>query len=88
MLIYNLYNLATHPEALKEIQKEIKEDPASSKLTFLRACIKETFRMFPIGTEVSRVTQKNLILSGYEVPAGTAVDINTNVLMRYAILKI
>nr|pir hypothetical protein ZK177.5 - Caenorhabditis elegans [Caenorhabditis elegans] len=86
MLIYNLYNLATHPEALKEIQKEIKEDPASSKLTFLRACIKETFRMFPIGTEVSRVTQKNLILSGYEVPAGTAVDINTNVLMRHEVL--
>ncbi|CAP24092.2 Protein CBR-CYP-44A1 [Caenorhabditis briggsae] len=86
MLIYNLYNIATHPEALRKIQEEIKEDPTSSKLPYLRACIKETFRMFPIGTEVSRITQKDLTLSGYLIPAGTAVDINTNILMRNMVL--
>lgn len=83
MLIYNLYNIAAHPDAQREIRKEIEEDP---KLPFLRACIKETFRMFPIGTEVSRITQKDLVLSGYQVPAGTAVDINTNILMRNEVL--
>ncbi|EGT56443.1 hypothetical protein CAEBREN_25921 [Caenorhabditis brenneri] len=86
MLIYNLYNIAAHPEAQREIRKEIQDDPSSSKLPFLRACIKETFRMFPIGTEVSRITQKDLVLSGFDVPAGTAVDINTNILMRDEVL--
>ena len=84
MLIYNLYNIAAHPDAQHKIQKEIKEDPTSTKLPFLRSCIKETFRMFPIGTEVSRITQKDLILSGFHVPSGTAVDINTNIIMRYS----
>ncbi|CAI2346724.1 unnamed protein product [Caenorhabditis sp. 36 PRJEB53466] len=84
MLIYNLFNIASHPDAQRQIQKEIRED--SLKLPYLRACIKETFRMFPIGTEVSRITQKDLVLSGFHVPAGTAVDINTNVLMRSEVL--
>uniref|UniRef100_A0A8R1DPG8 Cytochrome P450 n=2 Tax=Caenorhabditis japonica TaxID=281687 RepID=A0A8R1DPG8_CAEJA len=84
MLIYNLFNIATHPVAQERIRKELEKD--ATKLPFLRACIKETFRMFPIGTEVSRITQKDLVLSGFEIPAGTPVDINTNVLMRNTVL--
>lgn len=86
MLIYNLYNIAAHPDVQHKIQQEVNEDPTSTKLPFLRSCIKETFRMFPIGTEVSRITQKDLVLSDYHVPAGTAVDINTNILMRNEVL--
>ncbi|KAK5980493.1 Unspecific monooxygenase [Trichostrongylus colubriformis] len=90
MLVYNLYNIATCPDIQSELRDEVntavrdKEiTPAVlSKLPFLRACIKETFRLYPIGTEISRIPQKDLVLSGYYVPAGTPIDINTNVLMR------
>ncbi|KJH46837.1 unspecific monooxygenase [Dictyocaulus viviparus] len=91
MLIYNLYNIASNPEAQEELRNEINDKFKTLKeidstvldqLTYLRACIKETFRLFPIGTEISRITQKDLVLSGYRIPSGTAIDINTNVLMK------
>nr|CDJ81012.1 Cytochrome P450 domain containing protein [Haemonchus contortus] len=91
MLVYNLFNIATHPDVQAEIRDEVNaavqrnEDitPAVlSQLPLLRACIKETFRLFPIGTEISRIPQKDIVLSNYHIPAGTPVDINTNVLMR------
>ncbi|EYC08569.1 hypothetical protein Y032_0065g3618 [Ancylostoma ceylanicum] len=95
MLVYNLYNIASSPNVQDELREEVntvtkrhKEITPSdlSHLPFLRACIKETFRLFPIGTEISRIPQKDLVLSGYHVPAGTPVDVNTNVLMRSATL--
>ncbi|KAJ1357403.1 hypothetical protein KIN20_015538 [Parelaphostrongylus tenuis] len=91
MLIYNLFNIARHPDIQDELRSEVNSvvgrleeiDPAIlTKLPYLRACIKETFRLFPIGTEISRILQKDLVLSGYRVPSGTPVDINTNVLMK------
>ena len=40
------------------------------------------YRYWPNGTEVSRYTDKPLILSGYEIPAGTHVDLNPGVHFR------
>lgn len=87
-LLYNLYCLATNPEvqdkAYDEIELVLKETDTITadvlnKLPYIKAIVKETFRFYPIGTEVSRIIQKDLILSGYHVPKGTHVDLTPNV---------
>ncbi|KAG8236838.1 hypothetical protein J437_LFUL017122 [Ladona fulva] len=39
-------------------------------------------KVLPNGTEISRILSKDLILSGYLVPAGTHVNMNQSVLYR------
>ncbi|CAJ0567910.1 unnamed protein product, partial [Mesorhabditis spiculigera] len=91
MLVYNIYNLAANKEVQQQVRDEVNKvakpwealtEKNLSQLPFLKACIKETFRLYPIGTEISRISQQELTLGGYKIPAGTPIDINTNVLMR------
>ncbi|CAI4227491.1 unnamed protein product [Auanema sp. JU1783] len=93
MLIYNLYNLAKHPDIQDEIRKEVNsvskngEELVSAKrnkLPMLKASIKETFRLYPIGTEISRIPQKSVTLGEYVIDPFTPIDINTNILTRSA----
>jgi len=80
-LLFNLFSLANpkNKEIQERLYAEVKENlpldqPATQdklvKLPYLKAFVKETFRMFPNGTEVSRYIEKDMVLSGYEVPAG------------------
>ena len=39
-------------------------------------------RLWPNGTEVSRYCEEDLVLSGYEIPAGTHLDLNPSVHFR------
>ena len=92
-LLFILYSLATNNRVQEKVYKEVTKvvgmDPNTSitpqhiaKMTYLKAFVKETFRMWPNGTEVSRYIDKDMILSGFEVPAGTHVDLNPNVNFR------
>ncbi|XP_075230653.1 putative cytochrome P450 CYP44 [Lycorma delicatula] len=87
-VMYNLYCLAVNPavqeKAYNEIIRLIKpgQDVTAStinELSYVKNVVKETFRLYPIGTEISRITDKDMILSGYEIPKDTYIDINMNV---------
>ncbi|XP_021930388.1 probable cytochrome P450 CYP44 isoform X8 [Zootermopsis nevadensis] len=87
-LLYNLYCLATNPEiqekAYQEVYSCLKRGDSITyaiinKLSYLKAVVKETFRLYPIGTEISRIIVKDLVLSGYHVPADTHVNLNPHV---------
>jgi len=87
-ILFNLYCLASWPDVQQKVYQEIKENvvenqPISpnilSNLPYLKAFVKETFRLWPNGTEVSRYCEQDLTLSGYQVPAGTHLDLNPSV---------
>ena len=90
-LLFNLYCLAKHPQLQDKVREEINtvigddHDVTSehlAKLTYLKAFIKETFRLWPVATEVSRYTVTDLELSGYKIPSGTCIDMNPLVHFR------
>ena len=78
-----LYNLAKNPEKQEILRQElIKTLPdKNSQLTpeksrnmpYLRAVIKESFRTLPIVSGSVRMTTKDVVISGYHVPANTHV---------------
>ena len=88
-ILFNLYALATNAHsqemAYQEIQKVIRKDDEMitadhiNKMSYLKAFVKETFRLFPIATELSRYTVKPMNFLGYEIPIGTHLDFNATV---------
>ncbi|XP_071442560.1 probable cytochrome P450 CYP44 [Hetaerina americana] len=86
-LICSMYCLATNPEVQQRAYKEISSVYKGGKITieminqmpYMKAVLKETFRVFPSGTEISRVLLKDLVLNGYLVPAGTHCNLNQSV---------
>ncbi|XP_052126389.1 probable cytochrome P450 12a4, mitochondrial isoform X2 [Frankliniella occidentalis] len=79
-----LYQLAINPEKQKILQEELdrvipdKSIPITKEqleeLKFMRACIKETMRVMPITIGNSRTSVKDLVLGGYQIPAGTMLN--------------
>lgn len=51
---------------------EFTED-ALKHMPYLRACIKESQRFYPLAVGNVRINQNDVVLSGYRVPAGTQI---------------
>lgn len=86
-MTFAFHELAKNPEVQESLYKEIMEvmgpsrEPTSEKLQKLqqvRACVRETLRLYPASVGTARVVTKNSALLGYEVPAGTLVFLNWN----------
>uniref|UniRef100_A0A2L2YDF7 Putative cytochrome P450 49a1 n=1 Tax=Parasteatoda tepidariorum TaxID=114398 RepID=A0A2L2YDF7_PARTP len=87
-LSYVLWNLAANPSVQKKLQEEIDRvlpigEPltveALNQMPYIRACIKESMRMHPTVQGTSRTLEKDIVLSGYRVPANTQFTLNYNV---------
>ncbi|CAH1791274.1 unnamed protein product [Owenia fusiformis] len=91
ILAWQLYCLAKHPDQQEKAFEEVrnlchKDEPITArmigKMPYLKACIKESFRFFPIGPDVSREPTRDVVVSGYQIPAGTNLSLNNNLLLR------
>ncbi|XP_034943808.1 cytochrome P450 302a1, mitochondrial [Chelonus insularis] len=91
-IAYALYHLARNIESQKKLQTEAatllpdQNDPITSATlrhaTYVKAVIKETFRLNPISVGVGRILKDDLVLNGYHIPAGTVVVTQNQVICR------
>ncbi|XP_062593652.1 probable cytochrome P450 CYP44 [Saccostrea cucullata] len=83
-LIFAMYCIAKNPEVQHKAYEEVRDvlkdgGPITgehiNRMTYLKACVKESQRILPIGLEIKRILKKDLVLGGYLVPAGTIVEL-------------
>ncbi|GFR62459.1 cytochrome P450 CYP44D1 [Elysia marginata] len=88
ILLNNLYNLANNPKEQETAAEEARSLLSSSgeltqeafhSSTYLRACIKESFRLLPVGLDILRLSPCNLAIGGYQVPEGSYLCLNNYV---------
>ncbi|XP_015185916.1 PREDICTED: cytochrome P450 4c3-like [Polistes dominula] len=85
-----LYALGRNPQYQQRILDEYDEIIGSDELTnvniktlrLLEACIKETWRMYPVAPLIARQIYKPIKILGVTVPAGATVLINSYLLHR------
>ncbi|CAE1256605.1 TBXAS1 [Acanthosepion pharaonis] len=73
------HSIAFNPEIQERLYKEIQENLGEEspnydnvqKLTYLRMCMEETLRMYPVGTLLTRETKEDCIIKGLKIPSGS-----------------
>lgn len=80
-LCFLLHHLASNRDVQEKLYAELKSGDISN-CSYLRACIKESFRLSPTVPGVMRILPEEVVLSGYRVPAGIPVFANSLVTCR------
>ncbi|XP_003422469.1 cytochrome P450 11B2, mitochondrial-like [Loxodonta africana] len=84
-LLMTLFELARNSDVQQALRQESLEAEATiresshrvtSELPLLRAALKETLRLYPVGLTLQRRVKSDLVLQNYHVPAGTLVFLN------------
>nr|XP_015215557.1 PREDICTED: cytochrome P450 3A40-like [Lepisosteus oculatus] len=90
-LSFLAYNLATNPDALKKLQKEVDEVfPNKSPVTYealmqmeyLDMALNESLRLYPPAGRVERVCKKTIEINGVTIPKGMVIMIPSYALHR------
>ncbi|MFC4013804.1 cytochrome P450 [Nonomuraea purpurea] len=79
---WTLYLLSRHPEEAERVAAELdrvldgRAAPAYAdlrRLTCLQMALKESMRLYPPGPYGARESTEDLVLAGYDIPAGTTI---------------
>ncbi|EDV28485.1 expressed hypothetical protein [Trichoplax adhaerens] len=90
-ILWTLYNLGKNPQVqdklrneVRSVMKDCREPDANllEKMPYLRSCVRETLRLQPIVFALPRITDRDLVLSGYKVPAQSFVLIGSYIMGR------
>ncbi|XP_017195671.3 cytochrome P450 11B2, mitochondrial [Oryctolagus cuniculus] len=83
-LLMTLFELARNPDLQQALRQETQAAAASisahpqrviSDLPLLRAALKETLRLYPVGLNLERIVSSDLVLQNHHIPAGTHVQV-------------
>ncbi|TMW81588.1 hypothetical protein EJD97_008802 [Solanum chilense] len=85
-VIWAMTALMKNPKAMKKVQEEVRKtigkkgivnEDDTQNMSYLKAVIKETFRLYPPAPIlVARETMQNSILEGYNIPPKTTIRVN------------
>ncbi|XP_023564452.1 cytochrome P450 3A4-like [Octodon degus] len=90
-LSFLMYELATHPDVLKNLQQEIDETlpnkavptfDALVQMEYLAMVVNETLRLYPVANRLERVCKNDVQVNRMLIPKGTVVMIPTFALHR------
>lgn len=88
---WTLYSLAKNPDVQERLHEEVtsvlkpgERATASTlqKMHFLRGCIKETLRLYPVAFENARILSEEIAIQGYCIPPETMIRIPLYVMGR------
>lgn len=82
-LTYSLYLLATHPAAearlVEELHDELDGDPPTTDtvgdLAFTDRVVTEALRLYPPVSRVHREPVEDVVIDGYDIPAGATISL-------------
>jgi len=80
--LWTLYSLARNPDKQEKLYEEVSsvlqpgEQATPStlhKMPFLRGCVKETLRLYPVAFENARYLSEDIVIQGYRIPPNTMI---------------